>query len=134
MYLLRILKFYIKIGQKHARVSAWCQNNLNIVGRFGKSGMLQIIVWTLCTHISETPTVLCPDVSVVLNARFLNAILKQRLFTFLYHSLKLFLWNTLSDEDKDRAFPPIVPDCVAEIRSRGDSEMLGRWIIMNIIC
>ncbi|KAF0443232.1 Uma2 family endonuclease [Gigaspora margarita] len=80
------------IGQLYT----WVFANRNLVGKASASQGC----YTLPNTIDDPkPTILGPDASVVLSAR----------------------WNTLSNADRRRAFPPVAPNFVVELRLQSQS-------------
>ncbi|CAG8434276.1 11190_t:CDS:2 [Scutellospora calospora] len=76
-------------------VVIWCRANANLVGHFGASRGC----YTLSNTVNDSkPTILGPDASIVLSTR----------------------WNALSD-DKQKSYPPVVPNFVVELRSQSQS-------------
>ncbi|CAG8736210.1 4884_t:CDS:2, partial [Dentiscutata heterogama] len=74
----------------------WVFANRNLVGKAGGSQGC----YTLPNTIDDLkPTILGPDASVVLSAR----------------------WNALSNADRHLAFPPVAPNFVVELRSQSQS-------------
>ncbi|RIA85590.1 restriction endonuclease type II-like protein [Glomus cerebriforme] len=94
---IEVVPVHHNTGRREAilgnQITAWCLNNMSLVGEFGGPNT----GWTL--PLPDT-TVRCPDYSVVLIAR----------------------WNTLSNADREEAFPAIAPNFVVEIRSQSDTE------------
>ncbi|RGB29808.1 restriction endonuclease type II-like protein [Rhizophagus diaphanus] len=93
---ITIMPVHIQTSQKEARlisrVTIWCDNNPRLVGIFGSSQ-------ACFTLPLPTETVRGPGAFVILA----NS------------------WNALSPNDQNEAFPPIVPDFVAEIRSNSNT-------------
>ncbi|RHZ81417.1 hypothetical protein Glove_120g202 [Diversispora epigaea] len=88
------------IGRREAdilcNIVIWCRANVNLVGQYGSSQ----VCYTLPDTINDLkPTILSPNAHVVLSAR----------------------WNSLSNDNKRKTYPPVAPNFVIELRSRSQS-------------